>query len=521
MEVLGAEYILTSGMEISIGPIQIPIFTPMIATFLSHSFKKFTRSSSFQKEVATQVMLGILGLMVAVYSLALGFVLDDLIRDTLGHPDPVSFINGVLVYYFAFEFMMRYFMQSLPALAAQPYFHLPVKKSTIVHFLLGKSIVNVFNVMVVLVFAPFAFQAVARTHGAAAGWAWLTGLVLLGLCMNYIVILFKKKLDDSVWGLLVLVLVAFLFGASDYYGLFKMSDVTKPFFQAFITQPAFILVPVLALAVIYWVSYRFFLGSLYAEEITTQKDSSYRFTRELSFLRGFGIVGDWINIELRLILRNKRPRTMLYLSAFFLLYGLIFYTKEMYTNDFPAFLLFIGIFITGVFMINYGQFLYSWQGSHYDFTLTQPVSLRQYLQAKYYMLCAITIISFLLSIPYVYFGWRILFIHGATALFNIGVNVWIVMNMGMWGPKRIDLKKASAFNYEGVGAAQWLMSIPILLGPYLFYIPFNMAGYPNLGLAAVAGAGVIGIALSKIALNYTTNRLAQKKYEMAAAFRED
>ena len=43
-------------------------------------------------------------------------------------------------------------------------------------------------------------------------------------------------------------------------------------------------------------------------------------------------------------------------------------------------LLFVGIFITGIFMINYGQMLFSWQGGHYDFTLTRPLSMRQYVE---------------------------------------------------------------------------------------------------------------------------------------------
>lgn len=493
----------------------------MITTFLSHSFKKFTRSASFSKDTATYVILGLLGLMVMIYAIALGFVLDDLIVKQLQQAQPVVFLNGILVYYFTFEFMMRYFMQSLPTLDAQPYFHLPVKKSGIVHFLLGKSILSMYNILVVLLFTPFAFQAVAREYGTAAGWQWLLALVVLSLCMNYLAILFKKKLDDSIWGLLAIVMVALLFAGSDYYGWFKMSDLTRPFFQAFITQPAFLGVPLLLLLVFYLLNYRFFISSLYAEEITTQKASTSRFTRDLPFLRNFGIIGDWISIELRLILRNKRPRSMLFLSLFFLLYGLIFYPNKTYSTDMPSFLLFVGVFITGIFTINYGQFLFSWQGSHYDFTLTQPVSAREYLEAKYYMLCTITVISFLLSIPYVYFGWRIIIIHGATALFNIGVNVWIVMNMAMWGAKRIDLKKSSTFNYEGIGAAQWLMSIPIILGPYVIYLPFSIAGYPNTGLAAVATVGVVGIALNKVLLNYTAGRLLRKKYQMAAGFRAE
>jgi hypothetical protein len=65
------------------------------------------------------------------------------------------------------------------------------------------------------------------------------------------------------------------------------------------------------------------------------------------------------------------------------------------------------------------------------------------------------------------------------------------------------------------------MSIPILLGPYLFYLPFSIAGYPTLGILAVGLAGVIGITLRNQLIEMTTKRLMDRKYKIAAGFRKD
>ena len=184
-------------------------------------------------------------------------------------------------------------------------------------------------------------------------------------------------------------------------------------------------------------------------------------------------------------------------------------------------MLFIGVFVTGAFSINYGQFLFSWQGSHFDFTNTRPFSLRHYLESKYWLLSSVIFICFLLTVPYVYFGWKILIVNATMMLFNMGVNVYIIMNMGMWDPKKINLSKGSAFNWEGVGAAQWLMSVPLLVSPYIIYLPFSLWGYSQVGILALSIAGLVGIILHPYLLNLTAKRLINRKYAIAAGFRKD
>jgi len=493
----------------------------MMLLFLSHSWKRLSRSASFTRDISANVLLAFLALMMLGYSLALGLALDLIITKGLKISDGLAFLNGLLIYYFVFEFMMRYFLQSAPVLDAQPYLHLPVRKSSLVHYILIRSALSVFNLSTLLLFAPYALTIVTKTHGPAAGVAWLGALLALSYVINYLVLIFKKRLDDSTWGLLLLISVALLFAASDYFGLFKMSDVTSPFFHWFVALPLAVIIPLSLLTAVYLLSYRILFSSLYPEEIAPQRQSGYRFNQELSFLRNFGLTGEWINTEIKLIFRNKRPRQAVVLSAFLLLYGLLFYTQDKYTQEAPWFLLFVALFITGIFMINYGQFLFSWQGSHFDFTLTRPVSLRQYLEAKYYLLCGVTALCFLLTIPYMFFGLQILYTQLVMTLFHLGVNVFIIMNFAMWSPKKIDLAKGSAFNYKGTGAAQWLMGFPILLLPYSIYLPFSLNGYAWWGLTAVGVVGLAGIAMSKRLLDFTARRLQANRYAIAASFRKD
>ncbi len=495
----------------------------MISIFLSHAYKKFTRSSGFSKDLAKGIFMGFLALMIIGYSLGLGFAMNKIITGYLKQPDSLLFVNRLLLYYFVFEFVMRYFMQNVPALDVHPYLHLPIKRSSIAHYLLTKSLVHVFNSSVLLLFTPFTFKVVAPQWGMSAALLWLGCLVLLSLAMHYLVIFYKKRLDDSIWGIAIFVGVFVLLGAADYYGWFQLSDISLAIFH----QPTFIFLTALAslglIVGFYWLNYQVIITSMYADDWSSQKDSATEWGKyaDWQFLQGFGTYGEWINLEIKLILRNKRPRTFMLISALLLLYGLMFYRDGGAGQKMPGMALLAGMFITGAFMINYGQLLFSWQGSHFDFTLTRPLSIRQFIESKYWMLSATTLVAFVVSLPYAYFGWQIVFSHLAMMLFNMGVNIFIIMNLAMWGPQKINLKNGSTFNYEGVGAAQWVMAFPVMLAPYIFYLPFKFIFSTQIGILAVAIAGLIGIACRPFLINFTARRLEQKKYEIAAGFRKE
>lgn len=493
----------------------------MVNVLLSHGWKKFTRSTSFTKDVTTKVFVGIFGFIMAAYAIGLGFALELIITKVLKQTDSIVFLNGILLYYFGFEFVMRYMMQNMPVMDIQPYLHLPMKKARMIHYLLVRSFIHMLNFLPWLIFAPFAFSVIGPAYGANVAVAWMLTVWLSSIVLHFLVLLFKKKLDDNIYGILTLIALILFFGAADYYQWFRLSSISAALFGSVFTKPVLAAVPLVAIAGLYFANFRFFIQGAYPEEMTFQKSSGFNKSGDVGFLKNFGLIGEMINVEVKLILRNKRPRNILYLSAFFLLYGLIFYNNPKYMTEMSGILLFVGIFITGIFMINYGQMLFSWQGGHYDFALTRPLSMRQYVESKYWLLSVVTMVCFVLSTPYVYFGWKILAIHFAMMLFNMGINVFVILNLSMWDPKKVDLQKGTTFNYEGVGAAQWIMSIPILLGPYIFYLPFSIAGYPEFGILAVGLAGVIGIILRSQLIDLTTKRLMDRKYKIAAGFRKD
>ena len=104
-------------------------------------------------------------------------------------------------------------------------------------------------------------------------------------------------------------------------------------------------------------------------------------------------------------------------------------------------------------------------------------------------------------------------------LWNLGVNTTIVLYFANRNYKRIDLTKGASFNWEGVGSTQLLLSLPLLILPYVIYIPFMIAHYPYVGLAIM---GILGVAfiltrdfwIKKLEADFYT-----KRYKIAEGFR--
>jgi hypothetical protein len=153
--------------------------------------------------------------------------------------------------------------------------------------------------------------------------------------------------------------------------------------------------------------------------------------------------------------------------------------------------------------------------------MSQNIKYEQYLKSKYTLMILSVIIMFVLSIPYVYFGWKILAAHFAAAIYNIGVNSYVIMLGGSFNRKKIDLNQRAAFNYQGTGAVQWIIGIPLMILPAAifgltsFFINFQV------GLFALAFLGLLGIVFHQKLMKLITQKYLDSKYKMIDAFSQD
>jgi len=289
--------------------------------------------------------------------------------------------------------------------------------------------------------------------------------------------------------------------------------------EAVTVNPLLILIPILILVGLYVYNFKILKSSLYVDSSVQTKVKEAK-TTDLSWTNRFGAIAPFMQLDLKLIMRNKRSKSTLPLMAIGLLYGLFFYPNPMY-KDMEFMFAFVGIFSTGFFLINFGQFIPAWDSGYYKMLMSQNFKYKQYLKSKFTLMVMSVIILFILGIPYVYFGWKILIAHFAAAIYNIGVNSHVIMYGGSFNRKKINLDQKAAFNYQGTGAVQWLIGFPLLLIPMGIFGLINWLVGFEAAVATLAGLGLIGIVLHQKIMTVITNRYLNVKYKMIEAFSQE
>ena len=227
-----------------------------------------------------------------------------------------------------------------------------------------------------------------------------------------------------------------------------------------------------------------------------------------------------MQLDIKLLTRNKRTKSSLWMLGLGLLYGLFFYPQPMY-REMEFMFAFIGVFVTGIFLMNFGQFIPAWDSSYYKLLMSQNIQYKDYLKSKHTLMALSVIILFVLSIPYVYFGWKILIAHFAAAVYNVGVNTHVILFGGAFNRKKIALDQKAAFNFQGTGAVQWLIGIPLMLIPMAIFGIINwLAGF-EVAIAALITLGLLGILFHHKIMKAIVHKYQVSKYKMISAFSQD
>lgn len=486
---------------------------------LAQQWKKTLRSRYFSQGIGIKILMGFVILYFGSLFLALGVFMPELLKEV--YPQ-ASFITPVfgqfLLYYMLIDLILRFFLQDLNVISIQHYLILPIRKTRVIHFLLRTSVFNFFNILPLLIVVPFAIRGVAPEYGALHALGWFASMCFVIVFDHYLAIYLKRVVvvkSAIVLGFAALVAVLL---TGNFMGFINLNGFSGMIFGSIGAYPLIGLIPAAFAILLYWVNFRFLFKNTYLD-VWEKKKSSEVNTARFSFLESRGIMGAIIANELKLITRNKRTRNLLIMSALFSLYGLIFYTNKMY-NDSNTWLFFVGIFMTGIFMIQYGQFMVAWESSYFDGILTRSYSIEDFYRAKFMLLAVSCVIFYIISIAYVYFGPMAFWLNTAAFIYNIGVNIFIVLYATTYHKKRIDLSRGTAFNYQGTSGIQMLFALPLLFAPILIFKAFEVFGKPYYGLIFLSIIGLLNLAFSKYWFKEIVKNFQEKKYKNAQGFRE-
>ena len=487
----------------------------MISHFFRLEWKQYFRSSYWQTGLALKILMGFFALYFLISFLAVGVGGYYFLKEQFPDRDPLLVVNSYLIFAFLGDLIFRYLMQKLPVMNIKPFLALPIKKSKLVHYVLAKSSFSFFNILGLFFYIPFSVVLIKEGYDSSGVFGWLVAIFFCIQAINFLNFLINKN-NNAFW--IIAIVTAVLIGLQNY-NILDSTIYSEKLFSAFVEVPLLAIVPLLIAGILYYLNFRLLKKRVYLDDAIASKAKEAN-TAELAWANKLGDVAPFIKNDIRLIWRNKRTKTLFFMSFIFLFYGLIFFDNPMYRDKMPGFLLFAALFVTGGFALNYGQFIPAWDSSHYKMLMSQNIRYRKFLESKWFLMVSMTGILYLLSIPYLYYGWNIFLMITVGAIFNIGFNSLFLLYAGSFNRKRIDLEKSGFSNMQGTSATQFIIIIPLMLFPILIFWGFSKLISFNAGLIAVAFIGILGLIFRNYFMNLIEKKYIRDKYEAIKAFEQ-
>ncbi len=493
----------------------------MFYWFIIQNIKSIKRSPDFSRKLIVNIIFSVLMLLLALDIIILGIFLFKIIKEHYPDIDPVVVFNGGIIFYLLSETIFRLVFQKIRSLDGKPYLLLNVKRKEIAHFILLKVPATIINIFPLFILIPFFINGVLPNHTAAGSFAWLISILMLVLFNNYLINFIKMKFAKNPAFATISALVFICCFLVQYFNFFSFTSLSKLIFGLVFTYHALSAIPLLMFLSVYFLNYKFLISGFYIDQIKMEGKNKNYFG-DLSFLKNFGETGDLIALSIKLMLRNKRTKTNLLMPIIALFYGILIYSNGTFKGgNIPGqfWMMFAGTFITGLFVMMYGVNSFSYESNYFSFLLTNKIDLFILLKSKYYLMLLISIPIYILSLFYVLYGVRIVFINTVMFLFTIGITPFLLLYMSLFNKSKFDLS-LSPYSNQGKGTNQFISVFTILLIQLIIFYPLRIfLGWDNC-LVIFGLLGILGIIFNNQILKIILKQFYNKKYLMSEGFRQ-
>ncbi len=477
-------------------------------------WKGMKRKGGMAQSIIMAIGKGYFGVCYLLFMVVMCFGLFKLAEEN--GLDPLQGFFKYVVYLWLGDLVIRYFFQKMPTTLVKPLLIQNVRKKTIVNYCLTKSSLSFFNFVNLLMGIAVLIKFIRMDFAVTTSILFALSFTLLFLANNFLVQLLNHVTKFALPFLVVFAGVL----ALDYFNYIQATAYTKYIFEILYNYPFLVVVVASYLLYLLVMCYRFYFKNLSLDSAVVVKKETYKYY-DLNFLNRFGKLAPFLKLDLKLLTRNKRTRTVLYMSLAFLLYGLFFLMNPSGAFEGSTFVILSGIMVTGGFMLMFGQYVPSWDSSYYPLMMTQNIPYRTYLESKWLIMVLGTLVSMILASFYIYFGWNVYLTIIAVGFYNIGWNCYLSLIIGAFVRTKIDLtSNKNAFgDTKAFNIKTMLLSVPTILAPMIIYFILTMLLEFKIAIIVFIAIGLIGILLKKFMFDLIEKLYKSQKYTTIKAYK--
>lgn len=472
------------------------------------------RHPMLEKSKAMKVFTFIMVAFFAAYLMVFGCVFGGLASD---HPT-YNFINKGMLIFLVIDFFSRFMMQETPAQELKPYKLLPIREKSLIEIFLVRIGLKAYNLFFLCFFVPFALFTILPSNYSLSGVVGYCVMVWLLFVMNAYWYLFWRSLINQkiLWILAPVVIYAALI----YFGMVYddwLTDIFKyAMHDAVCWKPLPFIGTLVVTAILFFINLFCQMKFIYKEIAKVEKVVQVK-SREMSFLNRFGIVGEYLKLEIKSVQRNMVVKKQFVLGVFasVMLSALTAFTPAYDTPFMKIFVCMYCFACCGVISLTSIMCV---EGNYIDCLMSRKESILSLLKAKYYFQLVLMILPLLIMLMPIISG-KISVIEALACLsFASGVICPFLFQLAVYNNTTVHLNNVLTKSGQS-SKMQMIFSLMAMFVPMiLMYLCITLLGN-TIGSVIILLIGVAGTLFSPKWLRNIYERFMKRRYDNMANFR--
>lgn len=493
-------------------------------TLRDHSRKAFFRNPMFERNLAVRIFMYFIFGILALELLAFSFFFDTLLLEVGPYSLAIHTFNSCVLYFLLGDFVMKFLFKKSQSMQIMPYLTLPIPKYKLYNYLLRKEFTSVWNLYPLFLLIPFALKAITPHFGIGIALLYILCFYLTCVGVSLLVNIANSYIERSGWRMFIpLIAVAAIIGIGFLPGInYEIAGLRVG--EAFLHLNPIPYIVLLALLAFLWEANRRLMNEQVYRDLASAEQVSKASTTNLGFLNRFGEIGEFIELDIKMILRSKRLKQSLYVGIlfiayyFFMLYA--FPDNEGIQNPFT--LLFFSIFVMGSMGMIMGQYIFTSESSFFDGLMARHESLLPMLKGKYFLYVSYALIAALiLSIAVFYKAKISLLFLVSTFFFVIGPVFFIMFLNAIFNKSYFNLMDGNAFSWKGTSGNTLMITMIGMFIPLVVILIIKGIFGENAAYGTMLGSGLLFTLTYNQWLKWIYRQFLKRKYKNMDGFRSN
>ena len=418
----------------------------------------YKRSPVFEQNKWAKALIYFGGALFALYLILYGVMIAMTADGEAGRM--ISLMPLIMV----IDFLLRFIFQTTPGMMVKPYILQPISRYTAIECFLISSHLSGYNFLWLAMFLPYSFIILFAGAGFWPTLAELVGAQLLIMLNSQIYLFFRTLINRKIWW----IMPAACFYAIPFIPLlldFKQSSVGKLIDSYATFGRGWYLIPViLALMVgLFYVNRHFQFKYVY-EEISKKGERALKHVSQFAFFNRFGLIGEYLKIELKSNIRNKtmKSRCIMSLTLIVVFSMLIAYTT-IYDNK--IMINFWCLYCFAIYSVTTLIKIMGQEGNYIDLLMMHRENIIALLKAKFWFYSAILLIPFIIMLPAVFTGKFTILMLLAYMSITAGLLHFVIFQLAVYNKQTLPLQQKMTAKGNFENGMQIVIEMVALFGP--------------------------------------------------------